>query len=107
MAPIDGQTGIVFHRAIDVKKNLHIFHPDSGVQVLGFKIPNWQGVLELVKAAALEQEKIKFTAWDIAIRDDYQPIIIEGNYNNPSTTFHQIPVYEGYRHVYERLLREA
>lgn len=55
-------------------------HPDTGTRVHGEFVPNWDAVRELVLAAATEfGEMWPYVGWDIALREDGQPVIIEGN----------------------------
>lgn len=78
-ALIDIDTGIVYTQAIDKKNNRYIFHPSSNKQIVGFKIPYWENVLETVKRAADVNKNIIYVGWDIAIKNNGTICIIEGN----------------------------
>lgn len=78
-ALIDIDTGIVYTQAIDKKNNRYIFHPSSNKQIVGFKIPYWENVLETVKRAADVNKNIRYVGWDIAIKNNGTICIIEGN----------------------------
>ena len=49
---IDLKTGIVVSEGYDKNANKYLKHPDSGVVLLGFAIPNWDKVLNTVVEAA-------------------------------------------------------
>lgn len=55
-------------------------HPITGVSIVGFTLPYWGQVIEMVKAAALLHPKNRSVGWDIAIRDN-GPELIEANHN--------------------------
>ena len=78
-ALVDIDTGIVYTQAIDKKNNRYILHPISNKQIVGFKIPYWENVLETVKCAADVNKNIRYVGWDIAINNDGTICIIEGN----------------------------
>lgn len=78
-ALIDINTGIVYTQAIDKKNNRYILHPISNKQIVGFKIPYWENVLETVKCAADVNKNIRYVGWDIAIKNNGTICIIEGN----------------------------
>lgn len=53
----------------------------SGVDVSeGVDIPSFDKVVELAKKAHLQTPKMKLISWDIAIREDGKPVLIEANY---------------------------
>ena len=45
----------------------------------GFKIPQWEACVELVKEAALVVPEVRYIAWDVCITENYGPLLIEGN----------------------------
>lgn len=53
-------------------------HPDSGTQIEGIVIDNWEGICEKVKSFQRAIPFVKAAGWDIAITDN-GPIIIEVN----------------------------
>jgi len=67
---IDAGTGIVFTSCVDNHFQRYLVHPMSGIQIIGFKIPNWEILLETVKKAALLVPELKYLGWDFAILDD-------------------------------------
>jgi hypothetical protein len=54
------------------------FHPDTGAPVAGFRLPNWNLVIELALSAAKLFLPLRTIGWDIGITPD-GPVIVEGN----------------------------
>lgn len=75
---IDLNTGKIYSNAIDKDLNEFEKHPKSGLKFIGFQIPYFDEVKEMVKKACLENDKIKLVGWDVAITPE-GPVIIEGN----------------------------
>ena len=77
-------------------------HPVSGEMILGFQIPHWTKVIELVKDAALVFPQVRTVGWDVAILED-KPIIIEGNpsWNKGAP---QIPLDRGIKPILEQYI---
>lgn len=78
-AKIDLETGIVCTMGIDRDSCHYVVHPDSGVPIVGFKVPHWTEVCELVKKAALEVPEVRYVGWDVALTRDDRVVLIEGN----------------------------
>lgn len=78
-ALIDVKTGIVVTPAIDKLNQKYYIHPKSKAQIIGFKIPNWNQVLERAKSAAMVQKDVRFVGWDMVILENGEVSIIEGN----------------------------
>jgi len=53
-------------------------HPDTGAPIAGFRLPNWNLVIELALSAAKLFLPLRTIGWDIAITPD-GPVIVEGN----------------------------
>lgn len=53
-------------------------HPVSGVDFVGFELPDYEAAVDMVKRAALEVEQIKYVGWDVALTVD-GPVLVEGN----------------------------
>lgn len=70
IAVIDSSTGIVVNSGtMNMKKPL-IIHPDTGVQIVGFKIPNWNELFEFVKELSDIVPTNRYTGWDLALTDN-------------------------------------
>ena len=54
-------------------------HPTSKVVFSEYEIPNYQGAVELIKKAHPMVSHFRSIAWDIAIRQDGVPVLIEAN----------------------------
>lgn len=76
--PIDINTGKIYGNAIDKDLNEFAKHPKSGMKFIGFEIPYFEEVKDMVKEACLKNDKIKLVGWDVAITES-GPVIIEGN----------------------------
>lgn len=94
-APIDLQTGIVIGPGVfsDITKEDREQHPITGYKIIGFKVPEWNGVLDLARRAALLTPENKSVGWDIAITENGLELI-EGNHNWCKLLF-QMPVKKG------------
>lgn len=75
---VDIESGIVISKGYDKNSNSFLKHPDTGVTILGFKIPNWDIVCNTVLEAAKLISSVKWIGWDIAITEK-GCTIIEGN----------------------------
>ena len=65
-------------------------HPSAGVTFDSIVIPNYKEAVELVKRIHLRIPHFKLTSWDIAIRDDGEPVLIEMNVHYGELDFHQL-----------------
>lgn len=93
-ATIDIDTGIVNSPGIDREFRRYIIHPDSGEQIIGFRIPSWEKAVQLVKDAAMQVPSVRYVGWDVAVDVAGQVLLIEGNYGaDPDVT--QMPAREG------------
>lgn len=64
---IDVNTGIIDRYGVDKKGETYMFHPDSGVQMIGYKIPHWEEVVDYTLRLAEIEPKAIFVGWDIAL----------------------------------------
>ena len=72
------ETGTIYVPAINQNDDKIFNHPVTNTKIVGFKIPNFDKAIDLVKKASLEIKEIKYIGWDIAITDDGASIV-EGN----------------------------
>lgn len=93
--PIDINTGIINGLGVysDPTKHSVEFHPVTNVKLIGFQLPMWEKILELVKQTALHRPENKGIGWDIAITPE-GPEVIEGNHNWCKILW-QLPVNTG------------
>lgn len=91
---IDVETGIVNSPGIDREFKRYIVHPDSGKRIIGFEIPSWDKVTDIVSRAALVIPEVRYVGWDVAIDAEGNTQLIEGNYGaDPDVT--QMPCRTG------------
>ncbi len=81
-AVVDMETGILTTGGVDFEKKRYFYHPTSGMKMIGFEIPHWDMVKELVNECALRISKAAIVGWDIAITET-GPCLIEAN-NRPA-----------------------
>lgn len=86
--PINLETGKISACGADKKGNVYDFHPESGVKLIGFKIPFFSEAKEICMEAAKKIPEMKYIAWDVAITEQ-GPVFIEGN----SFPSHAIPQF--------------
>ena len=78
-AGVDIKTGAVVGSMYDLRMDLYSAHPDTGVSITGFVLPNWEEVLRFTEECA-KASPIAFVEWDIAIREK-DCVLIEANPN--------------------------
>jgi len=99
---IDLKTGQVY-AACDKKGIKYDLHPDTGLKIVGFKIPRFEEALELVKQLSNVLPKVKYVGWDVALRDDGW-VMIEGN--DKGQLGFQYPNHEGFADELEKYRKE-
>lgn len=74
-------------------------HPDSAAPIIGFRLPDWQRVLDLVRREAVLLPSIRTQSWDVALAPE--PTLLEvncgGDLNLPQLTCRQGVLDENYR----------
>ena len=80
-----------------------MMHQTSKIRMKGFKIPNWETVIEFVRECA-QNYPLKYVAWDIAIREN-DCVLIEANPNGMANVI-QIAGAKGRKKQYEELRRK-
>ncbi len=79
-ASIDIGTGILQSDAQNYHNQHYINHPDTNVPIKGFKLPGWEGAIELINKMARKCEGATLIAWDIAYSDNGW-VMVEANDN--------------------------
>jgi len=104
---VDIHTGIINTPAMDQYNEFHDVHPVSGKKFEGFKVPNWDKIMEVSEAGLRKVPGINYAGWDIAVCED-KAVIIEGN-SSPSIGTYQM-LYclkkEGKKHEYAQYLKK-
>lgn len=63
---IDIEKGMLITNAYDEYGIVYSIHPDSGVQFKGYRIPEWNKMLEICKNAAEKETQMGYLSWDMA-----------------------------------------
>jgi len=100
-ALIDYDTGIIVDCGRDYKGERFVYHPDTGVQFVGFKIPRWDEVKEMVQRLANVLPQVRFVGWDLAYTDRGW-VFVEGN-AQPQCVAPQITAYNGKLAAYKAM----
>lgn len=102
---IDVETGIVCTVGVDREWNRFVIHPDSGKPIVGFKVPEWNSIVDTVKQAAMVHPEVRYVGWDVTIKADGTIVLIEGNPGaDPDVT--QIEDQIGKWPIYKPLLEQ-
>lgn len=62
----------------DVERHKYTVHPDTGVPLIGFKVPEWEQACELVRHLATKVGGLRYIGWDLA-HTDKGWILVEAN----------------------------
>lgn len=87
-ASVDPETGVVITGGYTFERECFLVHPKTGVQIIGFEIPNWDKVIEITKKAARTLPQRPIYGWDVAVTPD-GAVIIESN-SGPGPSLNQI-----------------
>ena len=77
-ASVDVKRGIVQTDARTYSDIHYNVHPDTGIQIVGFRLPQWDEAVSLVCQMALKHKGSTLIAWDIAY-SDHGWLMVEGN----------------------------
>jgi len=100
-ALIDFETGIICDCGRDYDGNRYVFHPDTGVQLIGFNVPRWDEVKQMIQKLANALPQVRFVGWDLAYTDNGW-VFVEGN-ARPQCVAPQITAYNGKLHAYKQM----
>ena len=78
-AAIDLETGIITSKGFRRDGKQFIFHPDSGKQIIGTKIPKWEELNETIESIRPKDTTVHFVGWDMALSKDGW-CVVEGNW---------------------------
>lgn len=79
-ASIDVNTGIIETDGLDSEGNYYAVHPNTGKQIKGFTIPQWDKVIETCTEATKVLPNMIFAGWDAVVMDDGTVALVEGNH---------------------------
>lgn len=103
-AAIDMESGVITSEACSESGPRMIFHPDTGVQILGMQMPRWQELLALVDELAHVVPEQKFVGWDLALTEQGW-VMVEGN-DDAMITAIQMCERRGLRERFDRAFKE-
>lgn len=103
-AMVDPETGIIYTTGRDWKGDVHIFHPDTGIQLVGFQIPEWDNLRKLVCELSNVLPQVRLVGWDLSYTDKGW-VFVEGN-ARPQCVSAQITEYNGKLFLYENMLKD-
>jgi hypothetical protein len=75
---VDENTGECNSEGCDEAGHRYKRHPDSGVEIVGFKIPEWNRAIAMAKELANVVPEQRYVGWDLAYTDAGW-VMIEGN----------------------------
>lgn len=104
-AAIDLETGIVVSKGLRRDGKQFAFHPDTGKQIIGSKIPDWEKLNDVIEKIRPENSPVHFVGWDMALSKDGW-CIVEGNWG-PAIIGIQASSDTGYRSVLKRARKNA
>lgn len=99
---VDENSGEIISDAFDERGNVFVSHPDSGMPFRGFRVPQWEDLIESVKKAhlALPDNQV-YVAFDFALSDQGW-CIVEGNWGD--WILQQTSLQRGFRNEFVSLL---
>ena len=93
-ASIDCNTGIIESEGGDKYGNRYKIHPDSGLEIKGFQLPDWDAAIQLCINAASLLKNYGFVSFDLAHTNKGWDII---EINPSGQLLHQAGTLKGYR----------
>ena len=103
-ANINIESGIIDSVGYDVHNQTYIVHPETGKQIIGFKIPYWEECKKFAEKAARNIPEVRYIGWDIVIRENGDFLLIEGN-DNADHDFQQL-YNKGLWKEYKEILKD-
>lgn len=80
---VDLQTGAVTSDGMDEEARVFSVHPLTGTPLRGFRLPNWEKAMDVVRRAAREMyalPRCRFLGWDVAFLENGEVAVIECNW---------------------------
>ena len=102
VASVDFRTGCVT-AACDPQGRFVTVHPDTGIDLIGFRIPYWEEAIAFAKELAGVVPEELVVGWDVAITDN-GPVMIEGD--SCGGWAWQLPEKKGAREELNMLLKD-
>jgi hypothetical protein len=98
-APVDELTGIISGPGVysDITKRPEKIHPVTKTKIVGFQIPYWNDILNMVEEASHLYPNNKSIGWDVIVTKD-GPGLLEGNHDWCKLVW-QLPVKKGLKEL--------
>ena len=77
-ASVDKDTGVVLTPGVTERLAEAVVHPDTGVQILGLRLPDWESLVATAKRAAMVYPDHPYISWDFAYTEAGW-VIVEAN----------------------------
>lgn len=79
LANINVETGLICTPGYNEHNDMFYYHPFSGKQILGYKIPHWEECKQFIREAAKRLPTVRYVGWDLVELEDVKFLLIEGN----------------------------
>ena len=79
LASIDADKGFISTDGIDENGVIYKVHPDTGITLKGYQLPDWESAIQLGNALSNKIPGFCYIGWDITYTADNKWIIVEGN----------------------------
>lgn len=76
---IDKNTGVFNTIAIDEKMNTYQNHPDNGTEFVGYKLPDWDKLMNLCIKLSQKASGVNCIGWDFTYTSKSEWVVVEGN----------------------------
>lgn len=101
---ITPQNGVIESDGSDSNGNKYVYHPDSKIQFKGFRIPQWNAIVEKCCKLAIEVGN-PITGWDVVVNSQGEVEFIEANYG-PDLDVMQVRCGHGIKKELYRLIKD-
>ena len=78
-ALIDADTGVIISNGKDENNTVYESHPDTGVTLKGFRVPEWDSLKRFAEEAARMFPDARYAGWDMALSADRGWLVVEVN----------------------------
>ena len=79
-ACIDAGTGIVNTPGCSESNERFDVHPDTGVPIVGFRIPKWNELIQTVTELSMKMDTVRYIGWDMVLAEKGW-VLMEGNFS--------------------------
>lgn len=104
LCSIDYETGIVTG-VMDEGGNRYVVHPDTGIALVGFKVPRWEEAKATAVMLAQVLPDLNYCGWDLALTEQGW-VMVEANGKGLFIGF-QMPTQTGFRNEFEEIKRRS